>query len=141
VCDGNSYSYGLASKPNPTVEADFVPWYRLYGTWRTDFTLSADSAPGKISVRACHVSETDKCSDEAPITATTAPTVVNVSFGECLPLIDKKSVVKVSGAASGSYGFSAKRVPDTVSEYDVTITWNGAFSTLSPITHRMYSCL
>lgn len=139
--DGNTYRYELASKPNPTVEADFVPWYRLYGTWRTDFTLSADSAPGKITVRACHVSETDKCSDEAPITATTAPTIVNVSFAECMPLINKKDVVRVSAAASGAYSVSTKNVPDTVGEYDVTITWKGAFATLSTITHRMDSCL
>lgn len=139
--NGNVYTYGLASAPSPTVEADFVPWYSLYGTWRTDFDLSADSAPGQIQVKACHVTETDKCSGTAPITAATAPTVVRVEFDQCLPLLNRPSAVSVSAAASGSYSFSATAVADTVGVYDVKIDFTGAYNTLSTITHRMESCL
>ncbi|MFK4853427.1 Ig-like domain-containing protein [Microbacterium sp. ZW T6_19] len=138
--NGSTYTYGLASAPSPTVEAEFTPWYLLYGTWRTDFTLSSDSAPGQISVKACNNSEPDKCSGTAPITAATAPTTVKVTFDACLPLVDQQSAVNVSAAASGSYSFSRTAVPDTIGVYDVKIDFTGAYNTLSTITHRMNLC-
>ena len=137
---GSTYTYGLASAPSPTVEPEFQAWYYLYGTWRTDFTLSADSAPGQISVKACNISEPDKCSGTAPITAATAPTTVKVTFDACLPLANQQSAVQVSAAASGSYSFSKTAVPDTIGVYDVKIDFTGAYNTLSTITHRMNLC-
>ncbi|MFT4158085.1 MAG: Ig-like domain-containing protein [Microbacterium sp.] len=137
---GNVYTYSLASAPAPTVEADFVAWYHLYGTWRTDFTLSADSAPGEILVKACHVTETDKCSDTAQITAATAPTIVTVEFDQCLPLADQPSAVSVSGAASGSYAFTATLADETTGTFDVKVNFTGAYNTLSTITHQMEAC-
>ncbi|WP_341940449.1 Ig-like domain-containing protein [Microbacterium sp. LWH10-1.2] len=138
--NGSTYTYGLASAPAPTVEPEFTPWYYLYGIWRTDFTLSSDSAPGQVSVKACNVAEPDKCSGTAPITAATAPTTVKVTFDPCLPLLNQQGAVNVSSAASGSYSFSATGVADQLGVYDVKIDFTGAYNTLSTITHRMPLC-
>lgn len=138
--NGSVYTYDLQKAPAPTVEQDFVPWYRIYGTWTTDFWLSPDSAPGQIEVKACHATETDKCSSSGVISATTAPTTVRVTFDQCLPLLGQRDAVQVSSAASGSYSFSATAVADSLTDYDVKISFTGAYNTLSPITHRMPLC-
>jgi len=134
--DGNRYEYGLASAPRIEVENGFVPKYYMYGSWRDDFALTPDSSPGQVLARACHASQSNSCSGEVTITATTAPTVVNAVFQPCMPVVEG-DVVTVSAAARGSYILEATPLVDTPGTFDVTITWTGAFATLTPITHRI----
>lgn len=134
--NGNRYEYGLSSAPALTVEDGFVPKYNMYGDWRDDFWLTPDSSPGQVSARACHAQRTDSCSGTVNITATTAPTTVNAEFRPCMPAREA-DVVAVSGAARGSYTQTVTPVVDTPGTFDVKITWNGAYATLSPITHRV----
>lgn len=137
--NGGEYSYGLAAAPQIDVEEGFIAEYQLYGGWRTDFVLSADSSPGQVRARACHETQNGYCSDQVAITATTAPTIVNVSFAQCAPATASDAVV-VSQAARGSYTAATAPVADDPTQVDVTVTWQGAFATLSPITHRMPLC-
>ena len=123
--------------PAIAVEEGFVAEYELYGIWRRDFALSADSSPGQIRARVCHVSEDDRCSGAVPITATTAPTVVDLTFDTCLSPGDPSEMVTVSAAARGSYTFTKHHVEDAV---EITISWTGAYATLAPITHTTTEC-
>ncbi|QMU97063.1 hypothetical protein FVO59_07375 [Microbacterium esteraromaticum] len=138
---GDRYSYPLASAPAIEVESGFVPQYDMYGSWRSAFSLSADASPGKVRARACHETETDRCSNAVDITATTAPTIVDLEFGRCLPLTDPRDAVSVSAAARGSYTITSSAVADSPGSYDVTLSWTGAYATLSSITQRMTGCL
>jgi hypothetical protein len=133
---GDRYSYGLASAPAIQVEEGFVPQYEMYGQWRSDFTLSADASPGQVRARACHSTQTGSCSDPVNITATTAPTIVNVQFGACLPA-NPRDVVTVSGAARNAYDFVLDEITnaDQTTSYTVTINWRDAYGTLNDITH------
>lgn len=135
--DANQYSYGLASPPRlEGVGDDFVPRYRLYGSWRGDFTLTSDASPGTVLAEMCHYEQTDSCSGEVEIVANTAPTTVDVEFRACLP-VAPADVVTVSAAARGSYELTSTAVVDTPGAFDVKITWEGAYEKLSPITHRI----
>ncbi|MFF1540370.1 Ig-like domain-containing protein [Microbacterium sp. NPDC058269] len=134
--DGNRYDYGLASAPRIDVEDGFVPEYEMYGQRRSDFTLNPDASPGQVRARACHATQAGSCSDPVNITATTAPTIVNAVFRPCMPAREA-DVVTVSGAARGAYTLESTAVVDTPGAIDVKLTWNGAYATLSPITHRV----
>lgn len=134
--NGDRYSYGLSSAPAINVEDGFVAKYNMYGAWRDDFSLNADASPGQVRARACHAQQTNSCSGEVNITATTAPTIVDVEFRQCMPARES-DVVTVSGAASGSYDRVVTPVTDTPGAFDVKITWKGAYATLSSITHRV----
>lgn len=136
---GDQYSYGLASGPAVDVQAGFVPQYRMYGSWRGDFQLSPDSSPGQVQVRACHSVQSGSCSGVVAVTATTAPTIVDVTFRECLPA-QQNNVAFVSGAARGSYQLAVAPVTDDPESFAVTITWQGAYAMLSPITHTVPEC-
>ncbi|MFD5224355.1 Ig-like domain-containing protein [Microbacterium sp. NPDC058342] len=138
---GDRYSYPLASAPAIDVEPGFAARYDMYGSWRGEFALNPDASPGQVRARACHASQTDRCSGAVDITATTAPTVVEVRFANCMSIIDSSSAVSVSAAARGSYTVNAAPAPDTVGSFDVTVSWTGAYATLSPITQRMTGCL
>lgn len=138
---GDRYSYPLASAPRIDVESGFVAQYDMYGSWRSEFSLTADASPGQVRARACHAVETERCSNAVNITATTAPTIVDLEFGTCLPVTNADDVVTVSAAARGSYSISSAPVADAAGQFDVTLTWDGAFRTLSPITKRMPACL
>ncbi|MFT4258555.1 Ig-like domain-containing protein [Microbacterium sp.] len=130
------YEYRLAAAPDISTEAHFVTEYRLYGSWRTDFALSADAAPGEVVARSCHETLRIYCSNEVAISANTVPTVVNVQFGQCLP--DRESdVVSVSAAARGSYELDVSPLTTDPGQFDVTVTWTGAYAPLTPITHRI----
>ncbi|MEE2815590.1 MAG: hypothetical protein VYC96_07940, partial [Actinomycetota bacterium] len=137
---GDRYTYPLASAPSIDVEPGFVAQYQMYGSWRGDFTLSAAASPGQVRARACHATETDRCSDTVNITATTAPTIVEVDFAPCLSPTDPSEAVSVSAAARGSYRVTAAEAADAPGSFDVTLSWNGAYATLSPITRRMPGC-
>ncbi|ALX66257.1 Ig-like domain-containing protein [Microbacterium sp. XT11] len=137
---GDHYSYGLASEPSLTIEDGFVAQYQMYGSWRSDFTLSPDSSPGQVRARSCHATQTGSCSGAVDITATTAPTVVDVDFVPCMPVPEIDDVVTVSRAARGSYVSVVTPSVDNPGFFDVTVSWQGAFETLSPITHRMKAC-
>lgn len=137
--DGGTYRYGLAAAPAIDVEEGFVAEYQLYGGWRSDFTLSADSSPGQVRARACHATQNGYCSDQVAITPTTAPTIVDVTFAQCAPA-DAGAAATVSPAARGSYTLTATPLADDPTQMDATITWNGPFATLAPITHRMPIC-
>ncbi|MGX1793004.1 Ig-like domain-containing protein [Microbacterium sp. NPDC055312] len=137
---GDRYSYPLASAPAIDVEPGFVAQYQMYGSWRGDFTLSADASPGQVRARACHATETERCSNTVNITATTAPTIVEVDFAQCLPVADPSAAVRVSSAARGSYRVMSVELADEPGSFDVTLSWNGAYATLSPITQRMTGC-
>jgi hypothetical protein len=108
----------------------------MYGQWRSDFTLSADASPGQVRARACHSTQTGSCSDPVNITATTAPTIVNVQFGACLPA-NPRDVVTVSAAARNAYDFVLDEITnaDQTTSYTVTINWRDAYGTLNDITH------
>jgi hypothetical protein len=140
VKDGNRYSYPLQSAPALTLEEGFAAQYLMYGSWRGDFSLSLDSSPGQVKARACHPEQPGSCSGEVNITATTAPTIVDVTFDACMPPAMRESVVTVSAAARGSYSFSTEPVADEPGVFDVKITWRNAFATLSNITHRVSLC-
>ncbi|MFS2243134.1 Ig-like domain-containing protein [Microbacterium sp. OR16] len=137
---GDRYTYPLASAPSIDVEPGFVAQYQMYGSWRGDFTLSAAASPGQVRARACHATETDRCSNTVDITATTAPTIVEVDFAPCLSPTDPSEAVSVSAAARGSYRVTAAEAADAPGSFDVTLSWNGAYATLSPITRRMPGC-
>ncbi|MGO2746704.1 Ig-like domain-containing protein [Microbacterium sp.] len=141
--DGNRYSYGLKSAPRLDVEDGFAAQYDMYGAWRSDFALTSDGSPGQVRARVCNEIQPDSCSDAVNITATTAPTTVEVAFAECLPAISE-DVVTVSAAANYSYDFTS--VPDDSvpegeePEFVVKITWTDAYATLAPITKRFTEC-
>lgn len=137
---GDRYSYPLASAPAIDVEPGFVAQYQMYGSWRDEFTLSPDASPGQVRARACHATETERCSDPVKVTATTAPTIVQVDFAACLSPTDPSDAVSVSAAARGSYRVAAAEAADAPGSYDVTLSWNGAYGTLSAITQRMTAC-
>jgi hypothetical protein len=123
------------------VRNGFVVWYDMYGTRRQDFTLSRDNAPGQITAQGCHSVVPGYCSAAVQISAQTAPTIVDATFGQCLP-DNVGDVVSVSGAARGSYilGTPVEIPGPTAADppsYDVTLTWTGAYSSLAPITHRV----
>jgi len=134
--NGDRYSYGLASAPALDVEDGFVAQYNMYGGWRGDFFLTPDSSPGQVQARACHPQQDRSCSDAVPIKATTAPTIVDVDFRQCMPARET-DVVTVSAAARGSYDQTVTPVADTPGAFDVKITWKGAYATLSSITQRV----
>ncbi len=132
----NRYEYRLASAPNVSAENNFVPQFYMYGDWRGDFALSPDSSPGEVRARSCHQTFTGFCSGEVGVTARTVPTTVNVEFGECVPT-KESDVVSVSGAARGSYDLTVTPVTDAVGQFDVRVTWKGAYAPLSAITQRI----
>lgn len=140
--NGASYSYPLESAPSITVRDGFSPQYEMYGGWKSSFSLNANATPGAVNARACHSSVTVYCSAAVPVTAETAPTIVNVEFRACLPA-DPNDVVTVSNAAAGSYDKPLTITPAPAAEapgaFDVTLKWNGAYSQLNPITHRVAS--
>lgn len=136
VRDGDRYEYRLSSAPRIDVEDGFVAQYYTYGDWRSDFSVNPDSSPGQVRARACHATQSGSCSDPVNITATTAPTIVNAVFRPCMPPREA-DVVTVSGAARGAYTPVSTPVVDTPGAFDVKLTWNSAYATLSPITHRV----
>lgn len=138
---GNTYDYPLERGPSISVRNGFVVWYNMYGTRQQDFSLSRDAAPGQITAQGCHSVVTVHCSAAVQVSAETAPTIVDVRFGECLP-DNVGDVVNVSSAARGSYilGNPVEIPGPTAADppsYDVTLTWSGAYSSLAPITHRV----
>ncbi len=137
---GDKYTYGLAQAPSIRAEDRFVPEYNVYGTWSREFALSPDSSPSRVSARSCHESLGIYCSNPLDIRANTAPTTVVVEFRPCVPG-NQNDVFTVSSGARGA--FTPRFTPsvvDGVSVVDVTVTWTGAFSPLTPITHRAPLC-
>ncbi|MGO2521106.1 MAG: hypothetical protein ACTH8F_13365 [Microbacterium sp.] len=79
------------------------------------------------------------CSNSTPVTAKTAPTIVNVQFGGCPA--DLSSVFSVSPAAAGSYDATATVVSEEdPNTYTVTITWTGAYAALDDFSREVTLC-
>lgn len=134
--DGDRYAYGLESAPRLDTEPGFAAQYNVYGSWQSDFSLSPDSSPAQVRARECHQSQANSCSSTVNITATTAPTVVNVAFEACMPAREE-DLVTVSSAARGAYTLVSTPVVDEPDTFDVKITWTRDFATLSSIEHRV----
>ena len=135
--EGNKYVYGTEQAPSMNAQNGFAVQYFMYGTWRGDFDLDPSSTPGQVQVRSCHTTFSQFCSGTQNVQAATAPTEVEVTFRECLPA-NNADVVTVSNGARGSYlPPVVKPVEGDLTVVDVTLTFDGAFGSLKPITHRV----
>ncbi|MGO2518483.1 MAG: Ig-like domain-containing protein [Microbacterium sp.] len=135
------YEYAQTAGPSLTVDRDFkVVYSSNYGAAYEDWMLSYDQAPGStLSAKACNKDYDGYCSNSTPVTAKTAPTIVNVRFGECPA--DLSSVFTVSPAAAGSYDGAATVVSEEdPNTYTVTITWTGAYAALDDISRQVTLC-
>jgi hypothetical protein len=130
--EGSFYEYGLQTAPSAPPPAAFNTYYLMYGGTSSSFSLSKDSSPGSISVEYCASYRSNFCSaTPAAVTATTAPTIVDVTFPDCAPLVPADAHIGISGAASGSATIT-NAPSGTGTTY--TVTWTGAFASLTALT-------
>lgn len=143
--NGSRYSYGLAKAPTVEAQGNFLPQYRVYGEWLGSFSLSLGSAPSDAKARTCHQTFTWACSPEVALTpaSNSAPTIVQVDFAQCVPA-QPANAVTISTAANGSANVSAKAIvtdpPTDPVQYEITVSWKGAYSSLQPITRTVPAC-
>ncbi|GMA91125.1 hypothetical protein GCM10025869_16540 [Homoserinibacter gongjuensis] len=126
--------FGIASAPSPTVGPAFTPSYFANGFgWTSDFQLDENLTPGAM-VRGCLAFNSTYCTETAPLTATTAPNIVRVTFpvAECVAL-------DALPAANVSNGVGTV-TPDTVSvpgSVVYRVVWGAGYDMLST-SERVY---
>lgn len=129
---GHYYEYGLSAAPSVSPPFAFTAYYLMYGGKSSSFSLSKNSAPGAISVEYCANYRSNFCSGTpAAVTATTAPTIVDVTFPSCAPVVPSASDVGISQAASGSQSIA---VNPAVGSATYTVSWSGAYASLTALT-------
>ncbi|WP_127792332.1 Ig-like domain-containing protein [Agromyces sp. LHK192] len=140
------WRYGLASAPSVSPPSSkFHLEYNLYGDWRNDFELRADSTPWDVRVRACRWQYTN-CTGETAVGWAGAPTVVEVVLpsNACYDNVDDaRNAVRVSTAANGSKNVEV--VPGAANAdgsipVTVTVRFSDDFRNLSPVTGTTTIC-
>jgi len=126
--------FDLVSGPSPSVGAAFAASYFANGIgWSSSFALDADVTPDPL-VKACLIVSASYCTDSAPLTPTTAPNIVRVTFpiAVCVELDALPAAVVSNGV--GTVTHDTVTVPGSV-VYDVV--WSTAYNMLGA-SQRVY---
>lgn len=133
AASGNTVNYTLID-PNPSgLPADFTLFYSVNnsGNWTTSLNLSLSSNPNPVRARFCSNEVSNYCTDTTTLTPATTPTIAQVVFPNCAPVIsfDRSDEVDVYGGlvnytVTAAETYSNDIIPVLVS-VKYTVTWSG----------------